>query len=71
MSFPELLEAIRNLPRADKIRLMHELVDQVSTSDNPEAALVSRIGNADIISPIPAPEAAAALAALLERERSS
>jgi hypothetical protein len=42
MSFPELLEAVRKLPRSEKIRLMHELVDDVTRS--PEEAAAASLG---------------------------
>jgi hypothetical protein len=31
MSFPEILEVVRALPRTEKVRLMHALVDDVGS----------------------------------------
>jgi hypothetical protein len=42
MSYPELLDAIRKLPQTDKIRLMHDLVDDVASSS--ELALLKSLG---------------------------
>jgi hypothetical protein len=70
MSFPELLEAVRKLPAAEKLRLTHELVDQVARSNESESSPTPMFPRgAEIISPIPAPEAAAALMGLLAEAR--
>jgi hypothetical protein len=64
MSLPELLDAARKLTRGEKLRLMHELLDEVAGGDlrGEYSPLPTRT---PIISPILAPEAAAALADLL------
>ena len=66
MSFPELLEAARNLTRVEKIQLLHELLDEVVAPNAPELLSHLPPGSA-IISPIPAPAAAAVLADLLAK----
>ena len=64
MSFPELLDAARKLTSVEKIRLMHELLDEFAAPIS--TAILSQLPQGvDIVSPIPAPEAAAALTALL------
>lgn len=78
MSLPEILEAVKGLPQVEKIQLMHALVDEFggtrdSPSDDaalafPPAAVLHMGWRAEIVSPIVAPEAAAALAALLAED---
>jgi hypothetical protein len=77
VSFPEILEAVKALPRAEQVRLMHLLVDELGTAptgdDIPEHLrhLMPPQGTVfDIWFPEANPGAAvAALEALLEEDR--
>ena len=70
MSLPQLLNAVRQLPRAEKIQLLHELLDDVATPDTGVMASAF-FGGIDIISPIPSPEAAAVLQSMLAQGEQS
>jgi hypothetical protein len=68
MSFPELLEAVRKLPPADKVRLMHELVDQVARPNLPPDDVIRRALVLDAVHGPQGAEAAAVLQRLLQEE---
>jgi hypothetical protein len=64
------MSAVQQLSRAEKLQLLHELLDDVATPDR-DVTFSAFFGGADIISPIPAPEAAAALQAMLAQGEQS
>lgn len=68
MSVAELLPAIRALPKAERVRLLHLLIDGVA-ADEPEAARLADLfpagGTFDVHTPPDGYEAAAALQQLL------
>lgn len=77
MSFPEIADAVKALSRAEKVRLLHELVDAVSTppDGSPEEAVLSTVPPGKTFE-VWFPEAntsavATALQALLEEDRES
>jgi hypothetical protein len=75
MSLAEILDAVRTLPRAEKVRLLHALIDDVGGAPEvtPEETLIARYfppgATFEIATPLDCYEAAAALQQLLDREK--
>lgn len=79
MSFPEVLAAARALPRAEKLQLMHALVDDVGGEEasaqptDAEADLLKKYfppgATLEIHTPLECYAAAAALEELLKQEK--
>ena len=67
MSLTELLPAVRALPRAERIRLVHLLIDELARPQEPPA--LQDGASYPVWSPYGAHEAAASLLRLLEDER--
>lgn len=69
MSFPELLEAVKALPWAEKVQLMHTLADEIS----PEEALLAKYfppgAVYEVLSPVECGEAAAILQKMLDERK--
>lgn len=66
MSISEVLEAIRRLPREEKIRLLHVLIDETSRPDLPADDVIQRALFMDAIRGPQGAGVAAALSAALE-----
>lgn len=69
MSFPEILDAVKALPRAEKLQVMQVLSEELT----PDEALIARYFRPGVPiavrEPVFAPEAAAVLLELLEAEK--
>lgn len=69
MSFSELLDTVKALPRAEKIQMMQALAKDIT----PEEALIAKPfppgALFEVFTPFDCHEAAAALQALLEEDR--
>ena len=71
MSFPEILEAVKALPRAEKLQILRALVEEVGPVAE-EAELVRYFPPGtvfELCSPILAPGAAAGLQVMLDAEK--
>jgi hypothetical protein len=75
VSLAEILDAVRTLPRAEKVRLLHALIDDVGGGPEftPEEALLARYfppgATFEIATPLDSYEGAAVLQQLLDREK--
>lgn len=69
MSLPELFPTLRNLSRADKLKIMQFLVSELAREE--EALLLEDGATYQLLSPYNSHDAAQKLAQLLEEDQSS